>query len=479
MNSPSEAEQSHDCTVEVAILGAGPVGLAIATGLRDRGIDRVVVLEKARAFREVGQVVDLLPNGLKALRYLSPAAYEAVNAAKRTFRRPPGAPPPEPWVYRDVAGQPLRIISMDNADWIERYGEGRVSLRWYDLQTALRNQVPSAWIRTNHRCVAWQPESGANYIRLSVVANTATEANPYAHWLQKTQTESATLLPEASVETPLLAIRARLVIAADGINSIARRQLYRDRSRQIWANPRYSGFSAIFCEGSVTVPPALQVPIEATFFKKAFLSTVCGDDAAAIAAGGQAAPRLMMFRRGEQWGYLIHAALPLATVQQSAGSALLDLVLTEMKQANFPDCLLQWVQNSPAEQLRSRPYYLHPVCTREGEAPPWQATRFVLAGDAAHGMPPFMAQGANQGLEDAAALTAAIASIAKHQKWQDDAAIAAAFRQYECLRRPLLTRIQQATLAKATSWLSMDWEDYSQLVYGRDIVQTMTNWESK
>lgn len=67
---------------DVVIVGAGPVGLATAVGLHKRGIDNILVVDQARAFRQVGQIVDLLPNGLKALKYVDPKAYEAVKTAR-------------------------------------------------------------------------------------------------------------------------------------------------------------------------------------------------------------------------------------------------------------------------------------------------------------------------------------------------------------------------------------------------------------
>ena len=64
---------------DVIIVGAGPVGLATANGLRQRGIENILVLDQTKAFRRVGQGLDVLANGLKALRYLNTAAYEEVK----------------------------------------------------------------------------------------------------------------------------------------------------------------------------------------------------------------------------------------------------------------------------------------------------------------------------------------------------------------------------------------------------------------
>jgi 2-polyprenyl-6-methoxyphenol hydroxylase-like FAD-dependent oxidoreductase len=42
---------------DVLIVGAGPVGLSTAIALRKRGIDNILVIDRARSFRRVGQVV--------------------------------------------------------------------------------------------------------------------------------------------------------------------------------------------------------------------------------------------------------------------------------------------------------------------------------------------------------------------------------------------------------------------------------------
>ena len=61
---------------DVAIVGAGPVGLATALGLYQRGIENIIVFDQTRAFRQVGQTIGFLPNGMKALRYIHTEAHK-------------------------------------------------------------------------------------------------------------------------------------------------------------------------------------------------------------------------------------------------------------------------------------------------------------------------------------------------------------------------------------------------------------------
>jgi salicylate hydroxylase len=65
----------------------------------------------------------------------------------------------------------------------------------------------------------------------------------------------------------------------------------------------------------------------------------------------------------------------------------------------------------------------------------WSADRVTLVGDAAHPMLPFLAQGANQAIEDAVALARCLAGAGR-------AAVAAALLVYERLRMPRAAAVQ-------------------------------------
>lgn len=493
MNIPQSQSIVHPLTntpnkiYDVVIVGAGPVGLATAVGLRKRGIDNILVVDQTRAFRQVGQVVDLLPNGLKALKCVDSNAYQAVKTASLTFLnsqqsddekitdviepKPPKAS--LEWVSKNFQGERVRSISLNFDVWFKNYGEGRVSISWYDLQTTLRQLLPEDQVKPNHRCinVVDEPENGC--VRLDCVSSASDEANPYAFWADGQSNNDAQSQNSDSAPQPLVtkSFRAKLIVAADGINSTVRRILYADSSNQAFAKPEYSGFAAIYCREIPDIPNELRAHIEEKFFAGSLIVTVTNYELSSDRAFTEC-PRMLLTNR-QSIGYLVHVPVPLHSVQGKSGSDLLDLILQELEKAGFPDSLKELVRLSPPENMLQRPYYIHRATMSDKILPAWSAGRVVLVGDAAHGMPPFMAQGANQGFEDAMAVTTLITNIAKENNWHNKQAIASAFEKYECLRRPLMEYIQQATLTQFPNSSNQAWQEYNKKVYTRDFDQVI------
>jgi len=455
--------------VDVAIVGAGPVGLATAVGLRQRGIENILVCDQTRAFRKVGRTVDLLPNGLKALKYIETQAYENIKEAGQKFNNPPEATASE-WATRNVQGQKIRSFTMGYDEWLGKYGEGRVSISWYDLQTQLRMRLPGDRVKANHRCIQVVAEPDKRSVRAEFLCDRGAEANPYAHWQEQQKEEKA---PHWDPFGEITSIRAKLLIAADGINSTVRRVIYQDSPESAYSKPEYSGFAAISSWRINELPEALLREIEQRFIQSSRIVTIVNHETSENCPAKEI-PRMMLFpRQPGQFGYVIYAALPLELLAGKSGKELINLAIDELKKANFPENIQQLVALSSPDRIVQRPYYIHRATVSEPDQPKWSMGRVVLVGDAAHGMPPFMAQGANQGLEDAAAIATLVAKIGKQNQWDDRAAIEAAFSKYEGLRRPLMTRIQEATLTREPYSSEQELQEYEGQVYRRNIDEIM------
>ncbi|MFN6569473.1 FAD-dependent oxidoreductase [Dendronalium sp. ChiSLP03b] len=469
---------------DVLVVGAGPVGLATAVGLRKRGIENILVIDQTRAFRQVGQVLDILPNGLKAIKYLDPNAYDEVKkhnlgflnlkqSDEKTNEEPTPTKTTLEWVFKNLQGERIRTVPLGFDEWFQDYGEGRVSLSWYELQTTLRNLLPQDLVKANHRCINVVNEPENECIRLDYVSDKGTEANPYAHWTNGQQSKE--VQPQNSdiayQRSETKSIRAKLIVAADGINSTIRRVLYSD---SLYARPEYSGYASIYCTEITDIPNELRAELEEKFFENSPILTICNDEISTEPTDVDGT-RMLLFRRPNgQIGYTIHIALPLELLQGKSGSSLVELAVQKFEKASFSDVLIQLVRISPPANMQQRPFYIHRAISSDNNSdrsikqPAWSAGRVVLVGDAAHGMPPFMAQGANQGLEDALAIVTAIANIAQNNRWDDTQAIATAFEKYERLRRPLMAYVQEVTLKRLPYSSNQKWQEYNEKVYLRN-----------
>jgi 2-polyprenyl-6-methoxyphenol hydroxylase-like FAD-dependent oxidoreductase len=441
--------------------------------LRQRGIENILVIDQTRAFRRVGQVVDLLPNGLRAIKYIDSNAYEAVkniftalfsnqvnqNPNSESQKQSPPKPLPK-WLYKDLQGNNVHSFPTDFDYWFEKYGEGRVSVAWYDLQTALRRLLPENIVIINNRCVNIQEEPEKKCVRIDCVSDASVNINPYAYWEEEKDLDNT---PQ-KFETK--SFRAKLVVAADGINSTVRKVIYKDTSHSAFAQPEYSGFAAVFCRDITEIPNQLQTELEEKYFSEASILSI-GNQAVNQNTSTEN-PRLMFFRRGNsQVGYMLHSALPLEVLDNKSGSSLVEIASQELEKAGFQEELKQLVSLSPAANMQQRPYYIHRAQAARDLT--WSVGRTVLVGDAAHGMPPFMAQGANQGFEDALAITTQITNIAQNNNWNNMQAIAKAFETYEKYRRPFMEYIQHATLTRFPQSSEELLQEYSKKVYCRDL----------
>jgi 2-polyprenyl-6-methoxyphenol hydroxylase-like FAD-dependent oxidoreductase len=462
--------EPQDRVYDVLIIGAGPVGLATAIALRQRGINNILVIDQTRSFRQVGQVVDILPNGLKALKCISEDAYQQIKTvglgyiqarrqqsegnnqqtAKKKF-----------WCQKNLQGEVIRSTPLDFDFWHNRYGEGRVSISWYQLQTELRSLLPSAIVKANHRCVAITQD--ASYVTVNCVSDREIEANPFAHW-ENTATEEQT---NAESSQPVYdhQFKAKLVVAADGINSTVRQLVYADSALSQWAKPQYSGFSAIACLQIEHVSNEMMQQLEEEYFHGDMVVTLL-NDSLELKSQNIDSPRLILVKKGENaLGYLLHTVLDYEPLHKFP-EAMIDLAVDILNKADFPLIFSQAIELSNPQTLIQRPYYIHPANIPKPSI--WSNNRLVLVGDAAHGMPPFAAQGVNQGLADAAIIGTAIANIIQHHDLNNLEIINQQFNKYEQLRRPIVEKVQEATMHNY-KWSQEQWEEYSDAIYRHDV----------
>ena len=476
---------------DVIIVGAGPVGLATAVGLRQRGVENILVLDQTKAFRRVGQGFNVLPNGLKALKHLDKQAYEEVQKAVGTFTQPENSSQTSSkWFVRDLQGQPIRSIALNSNEELRKYGEGKLEISWFDLQTTLRNLIPQEQVKANHRCinVVEQPEN--KYVRVDCLSDMTVEANPYAHWNseeQKAQSESPNRNNNLK-KTEQTSFLGRLVIAADGINSHIRKLLYKDTCYETFSRPEYSGYAAIIGSEIANVPNESQTEIEEKFLQNSPIVTI-SQDANLRAPASEQPPRMMLLSTEPgQYTYIIHIPVALNQLQENSR---IDLTLQQLERNKFPNSIKELVRISNPKNMEHRYYHIHRAVvsdslpfpttaklhTKDNSVtmqPPWHIGRVVLVGDAAHGMPPFAAQGVNQGLEDAYTIAELISQIGVLDKSDDIEAIEDVFNQYENIRRPLMEYVQKVTmkgLHYSTNQKELD--KYNQQIFARDFAQVV------
>jgi salicylate hydroxylase len=129
---------------DVAIVGAGPGGLAAALALQRRGYD-VRVFERREAFRPAGVAVFIWPHGLQHLKRIDPETCARVIAAGATIdtiaveRLDPGATEPEELLTINVAG------------WSERMDlPPQIGITWARLTDALRAGLEPGTVFLGH-----------------------------------------------------------------------------------------------------------------------------------------------------------------------------------------------------------------------------------------------------------------------------------------------------------------------------------------
>jgi salicylate hydroxylase len=319
---------SHDTNCEpdesrsVAIIGGGIAGLSLALCLRKRGIPSAII-EQAPGFAVVGGGLQLSPNATRILHRLG-LALDLRIAAVRLERR----------VIRDRSGQLLKSEALGDSV-VRRFGAPYYAIHRARLHRLL------------HAALADTPVT---------LGNTVTAVRQLAG--------------EAEIERASgRRTRHRLVVGADGINSITRSVV----------NSNLPVFS-----GQCVVRAVIELPATRVRALGRAVQVWVGTDSHCVVYP------------------LSHTQVNIVAAYREAPSAReswsfpADLGSLRRRYADWDSGLvtvLDSIQQATCWALHDRPPLQR-----------WSTSNVTLAGDAAHPMLPFLAQGGNQAIEDAAAL---------------------------------------------------------------------------
>lgn len=314
------------------IVGAGIGGLAAATSLRRRGWS-VLVYERAQGPGDLGFALALAANAMNALEELGVAA--DIRSAGFAPRR------------GELCAENGRVLKRIEA---QMAGPLVIALR-RDLHNILLRQSE---VEVQHAEVTGAREDGE---RVTITLSNGTSAS------------------------------GDVVIGADGVGSILRKQLHPDE-----APPRPSGYSSV--RGVTMQADALGALDGAGYFGHGF-------EAAAVRASRDAIYWYLSLLTED----VTNERVAQTIVPRYA--ARLDARFRAITESTTPDRMR-------FDELFARP----PLAT-------WGRGRITLLGDAAHPVLPHTGQGAAQAIEDAVALGLALAP---------GAAVEPALRRYETVR---------------------------------------------
>lgn len=369
---------------EISIIGAGLGGMVAALLLLQRGYD-VHVYEQSPTFSRIGAGIQLGPNVLKIMREIGLENRVTLSGSK------PGA-----WISREGrSGEILADISV-NAPGRD-YGAPYVTIHRGDFHTILVKAFPAERLHFNRRLVGLEQEEVRNILIFDGGER----------------------------------ISSRIVIGADGINSVIREALLGPEE------PLYTGYV-----GHRAMFPATRLrnagidfdPCVKWWSEDRHIMVYYLDDRQEV----------MYYVTGAPEPSWTHATSFVDSSAEEMRAAFADFHPAVQALIDASDYISKW-----------------PLLTR-APLELWSRGRAVLLGDACHPMKPHMAQGAAMAIEDAAMLTRCLDEEGGVNNFER------AFAFYAANRVDRASKVQ--AISNANTWLrtqeNPDW------LYGYEVLTT-------
>lgn len=361
----------HTGDTGIAIIGAGIAGATLAAAL-SRAEPRYQLFEQAESINEIGAGVQLAPNASRLLHRLGLRDYLASAAVR-----------PEAIELRRWDDGRLLARTELGHECERVYGAPYYTVHRHDLQRGLLGLLPRHAVRGGSRCTA-----------------------------------VAELPGEVAVRFGRHAVRAGVVVGADGIHSVVRESLSADATR--FSGQRiYRGLVPAEALSPWKVPPRVQIWLGPR--QHCVCYPVRRGDLINFAATAPA----------EDWRVESWSAPGRVADLLSAYSGWHENVTRVLGAASAVTC---WALHDRDNIER------------------WSTDRVTLAGDAAHPMLPFMAQGANQAIEDAISLAAFLRAAGPDE-------VASALHRYEQIRMARTAEVQQRSRANSTTFHLADGQE--------------------
>lgn len=347
--------------MKALIIGGGIGGLTCAIGLLRKGFE-VEVFEQAGALTEVGAGIQIGPNGSRIMKELGLETLIANRAVQ-----------PDAWEMRDLYdGQIVYRAPLKLSDGTNYWGAPLYNIHRADLIDLLASELPADVVRLGAKVEYVENTSHGALIRLSDGA-----------------------IKEGDV-----------VIAADGINSIVRHQLWGEDER------RFAGFLMWRSLLDYDKVRDLDLPERGNYWT------------------GPGRTLITYWVRPKKT-YSILATVPSTEVHRESWDINADVEDIHRSFSGAEPKAASLIERIN-EAFVTGMYFRDPIKQ-------WSLGNITLLGDAAHPMTPYYAQGATQSFEDTWVLINMLERYAKRE------GVAHALKEYEQRRIPRATRFQAAS----------------------------------